>query len=86
MTIFTGTQGRGAMRAHRARKREDAEARDAALSTVSPRRRQVRLAVDRLDQGESGAVDVVMLLGVVTGLVWLVFAGWVLAALTGVAW
>ena len=45
MSAFSGKQGKGAMRRHREQKRNEAEARDAALPMNSPRRRRNRLAV-----------------------------------------
>lgn len=50
MSAFTGPQGKGAMRAHRTRKRTAAAARDAALSQTSPKRKSLRLTIDRLEQ------------------------------------
>lgn len=50
MSRFSGKAGKGAMRAHRAAKRTQAEARDAALPAASPKRRDVRRTIDRLEQ------------------------------------
>lgn len=50
MSVFSGRQGKGAMRAHRSAKRTQAEARDAALPAASPKRRDVRRTIDRLEQ------------------------------------
>jgi hypothetical protein len=47
MSRFSGSQGKGAMRRVREEKRQEAEARDAALPLNSPRRRRNRLAVSR---------------------------------------